>query len=129
MMNESGNAHLVSSYFEALSKGDLSRLDDLLDDKIIWHQPGSGKLAGTYCGKASLVPLITLFMELSEGTYQIDRVESVAGDGNLVAARLRFNAQTVEDAAPVPADSVDLMRIELGKITEVWHFSRNQLAA
>jgi uncharacterized protein len=127
-MNEIENVRIARRYFDALRNGDLNCVDGLLDDQVVWHQPGDGKLSGTYRGKARLVPLLTTFMGLAASTFQLQSVKSLIGDDNLVAARLNFSAPQVTSSRQDPTDGVDLMRIELGKITEVWHFSEHQLA-
>lgn len=126
MMDTSQNIQLVQNYFDALSKGELEKLGQLFADDIIWHQPGKGHLSSTYKGKQELFPLLGKFMELSGGTFQIDVVHSIMDNGNLVSAILHFRAR--RDGRDMAMDGVDLMRVDNGKIKEVWLFSSDQAA-
>ena len=121
---EHANIQLVRRYFAALAKGDLAAAGALLADDIVWQQPGSSALSRTYRGKGELFPLLGRFMELSQGTFQIDQVRSVMANGDRVAAIIHFRAQ--RGGAELSMDGVDLMRVEDGLIREVWLFSGDQ---
>lgn len=121
---EHANVQLVRKYFAALAKGDLAAAGALFADDIVWHQPGNSALSRTYRGKSELFPLLGRFMELSQGTFQIDQVRSVMANGDRVAAIIHFRAQ--RGGAELSMDGVDLMRVEDGLIREVWLFSGDQ---
>ena len=121
---EHANVQLVRKYFAALAKGDMAAAGALFADDIVWHQPGNSALSRTYRGKSELFPLLGRFMELSQGTFQIDPVRSVMANGDRVAATIHFRAQ--RGGAALSMDGVDLMRVEDGLIREVWLFSGDQ---
>ena len=121
------NISKVQEYFEALSKGDLARLGNLLADDVIWHQPGQGKLSKTYFGKSAVFELFGQFMEISQNSFKIDSVKELMGNGNLVTATLQFSAKK-PNGQSISMAGIDLMKVENGKIKEVFLFSSDQEA-
>ncbi len=126
-MKSSQNIQVVQQYFSALSAGDFETLGSLLSDKVVWHQPGKGLLSKTYNGKQELFPLFGKFMEISEGTFKIDSVSNIMANGDYVIAILNFSAQK-KNGQKISMPGTDLMKIEDGKITEVFLFSGDQSA-
>lgn len=121
------NINTVQKYFDCLQKGDLETLGSLFADDIIWHQPGQGQLSKTYHGKQELFGLFGHFMQISEGSFKIDSVQKLMVNENLVSATLHFSAKK-SNGQSISMDGVDLMKVENGKIIEVWLFSADQEA-
>lgn len=121
----STNLRIVQTYFDSLASGDLATLGSLLADDVVWHQPGSGALSGVHSGKAAVFELFGRFMAISEGSFRIDSVSSLMANGDLVTAVLHFSAKG-SDGASISMNGVDLMRIEGGRIQEVFLFSEDQ---
>lgn len=126
MKNEMQNKEIVQTYFNCLAKGDLEHLGQLFADDVIWHQPGQGQLSKTYYGKQELFALFGQFMTISQGSFKIDSVKSVMTNSDFVTATLHFSAN--KPGSSISMDGVDLMKIENGKIKEVWLFSGDQSA-
>lgn len=122
-MSESNRA-IVEDYFKAVNAGDIARLDTIFSEDIVWHQPGDGMLSGTYEGKDDIFGLFRIFGEMSNGTFEIDDVEAIMGNGDLVSAIIHFRAE--RGGENMSMRGVDIMRIEDGKIKEVWLFSEDQ---
>lgn len=125
--NTQTNIQVVETYFSSLAKGDLNTLGALFAEDVIWNQPGHGSLSGIHQGKSAVFALFGKFMEISEGSFRIDAVNSVMSNGNLVSATLNFSAQK-KSGAKISMNGVDLMKIENGKIKEVHLFSQDQSA-
>lgn len=121
VMADQDNLAVARGYFEALRSGDTARLGTLFADDIVWHQPGSSRLSGTYRGKDEVFSLFRRFMEISGGSFRIDRVDALMANGDLVSTILRFRAE--QGKHRMAMDGVDLMRIEGGRIREMWLFS------
>jgi hypothetical protein len=122
---ENKNTALVQKYFDSLAKGDLATLGSLFSEEVVWHQPGNGKLSKTYYGKPEVFGLFGQFMEISQGTFRIDTVNSIMANGDFVAATLHFSAKK-GNGQSISMGGVDLMKIEDGKIKEVFLFSADQ---
>lgn len=117
---------VARGYFDALAASDMDTLGGLIADAIVWHQPGQNHLSGIKRGKDELFPMLGAMATLSGGTFAIDQVDEIMGNGDLVTARLHFVART--DDAEIAMNGVDLMRVVDGKIVEAWLFSGDQAA-
>jgi uncharacterized protein len=115
---------VVRAYFDALQRGRVDSLGALFADDVRWHQPGQGTLSGLYTGKAAVFDLFGKFMQLSGGTFAIDRVKAIMANGDLVAAALQFHAR--RGTEQIAMDGVDVLRVRDGQIIEVWLFSADQ---
>ena len=120
------NIELVRGYFDAVAKGDLETAGNLFADDIAWHQPGNGSLSGTHRGKAAVFGLLGRFMERSGGSFRIDSVGPLMAQGDKVATPLHFRAE--KPGASMAMSGVDVLRIDGGRICEVWLFSEDQAA-
>ncbi len=123
-MSSAENIGIVQSYVDSLGKGDMEKVGQLLADDVIWHQPGNSHLSGLHSGKDKLFAHLGKFMELSDNTFRVSKVNSIMANGNMVAATLHFLAERL--GRKMSMDGVDVMRIDGGKINEVWLFSGDQ---
>ena len=121
------NIQTVTTYFESLAKGDFEKLGNLFADDVIWHQPGKGQLSKTYFGKQEIFSLFGKFMEISEGSFKIDKVESIMSNADYVTATLNFSAKK-SNGQSISMSGVDLMKIQNGLIKEVYLFSSDSSA-
>lgn len=119
------NMKVVQSYFDSLGQGDLNTLASLFDDEVIWHQPGEGKLSGVYKGKQAVFGLFGKFMEISQGSFKINSVDCIMANGDFVSATLSFSAHKA-NGSQISMRGVDLMKVENGKLKEVYLFSEDQ---
>ena len=124
---KNANINTVQKYFDSLAKGDLETLGSLFAEDVIWHQPGQGKLSKTYKGKNEVFGLFGQFMEISQGSFRIDSVGHIMANENFVSTTLHFSAKKANGQS-ISMDGVDLMKIENGKIKEVFLFSADQPA-
>ncbi|MBO9516592.1 MAG: nuclear transport factor 2 family protein [Porphyrobacter sp.] len=124
MSNE--NIKIVRDYFDAIAKGDLAKLPELLSETLVWHQPGSSDLSGTYNSRDAVFGLLGKFMERSQGTFKFDSIDNILANGDHVAVTLQFSATA--DGKSMSMAGIDVLRIESGKIQEVWLFSDDQAA-
>lgn len=120
------NTRIVRDYFDAVATGDLAKLPELLSETLVWHQPGFSDLSGTYNGRDAVFGLIGKFMERSQGTFKFDSIGNILGNGDYVAVTLNFSGTT--DSRSMSMAGIDVLRIESGKIQEVWLFSDDQPA-
>jgi ketosteroid isomerase-like protein len=120
------NIKIVREYFDAVASGQVGKLNDLLSETLVWHQPGSSDLSGTYNGRDAVFGLIGKFMERSQGSFKFDSIDSILGNGDYVAATLHFSGKTNNRSMSMAG--IDVLRIENGRIQEVWLFSGDQAA-
>jgi uncharacterized protein len=120
------NIHIVRAYFQAIQSGDMATLGKLVDEKVVWHQPGSNQFSGERAGRNAVFEMIGGMMQHSAGTFAIDKVHSIMGNGEMVAASIQFSAR--RDGKSMSMEGVDVLRIKDGAIVEAWLFSSNQAA-
>lgn len=123
-MNTARNMEIVRAYFDAAARGDLEAVGAAFSDDIEWHQPGKGTLSGLHQGKAAVFALLGQFMQRSGGSFRIDAVGPLMAQGDLVSTPLHFCAE--KSGAAMAMSGIDVLRIENGRIREVWLFSEDQ---
>ncbi|MFF7445730.1 MULTISPECIES: nuclear transport factor 2 family protein [unclassified Streptomyces] len=119
----SSNIDIARAYFQAVQTGDMATLGELLDEAIVWHQPGAHQFSGEHKGQGAVFQMLGSMMETSQGTFAIDTVDALMANGDLVTATIHFSGR--RDDASMSMNGVDLLRIADGKITEMWLFSED----
>ncbi|MDL2082077.1 nuclear transport factor 2 family protein [Streptomyces sp. GXMU-J15] len=122
----STNIDIARTYFQAVQTGDTAALGELLDEAIVWHQPGANQFSGEHKGHSAVFQMLGGMMEASQGTFAIDKIHSLMGNGELVTATIHFTGRRGDTSMAM--DGVDLLRIQNGKITQMWLFSGDQNA-
>lgn len=120
------NIEIARTYFQAIQTGDLDTVGKTLAEDVIWHQPGANRFSGDRRGRDAVFAMLGDMMQVSVGTFAIDRVHSLMGNGDLVAATIHFTGK--REDADMSMDGVDLLRVTDGKIAEVWLFSSDPAA-
>lgn len=120
------NSDVAREYFEAIQKGDMATLGKLVDENIVWHQPGSNRFSGEHRGSSSVFDMIGGMMQFTNGTFAIDKVHSILANGEMVACSLHFAGR--REGESLSMDGVDVLRVKDGTIVEAWLFSSDQAA-
>jgi len=120
------NTDIAQEYFQAVQNGDMATLGKLIDEQIVWRQPGSNQFSGERRGRNAVFEMLGAMMQRSAGTFAIDKVHSLMGNGEVVAASIHFSAR--RDGRSMSMDGVDVLRIKDGAIVEAWLFSGDQAA-
>lgn len=116
---------VATRYVDALNAGDFATVAGMFADDIVWHQPGSSQISGTYRGAPAVGGLLGNTMTLSEGTLRLAATGAPMVNGNLCAFPIHFSGKR-SNGADMSMDGVDVLRIEGEKIAEVWLFSSVQ---
>ncbi|WP_412050628.1 nuclear transport factor 2 family protein [Hoeflea sp. Naph1] len=114
---------IAKNYIKAVQTGDQASLGNLISPEVVWHQPGNNQFSGVKNGIAEFGAMFGAIMGVSGGTFAITQAHRYLANGNLVAIEIEFAAQ--RDGAKLDQPGIDLLRIEDGKIVEVWLFSSN----
>lgn len=125
MKTDEKNLSVIKSYFDHLAKGEMEQVGQLIADDVIWHQPGNHQASGVYNGKQELFPLLGKMMEITKGTLKLEPKQMMV-NGDLVSVIIHFSAQ--REGTSMSMAGVDLLKIQDGKIKEVWLFSEDQEA-
>lgn len=118
------NIEIAKAYIEAVQAGDQATLGSLLSPDVIWHQPGNNQFSGTHRGLPAVGGLLGKMMEVSGGTFAITRAIRFMANGDYVAVEIEFAGEREE--AKLSQPGIDVLRIDGGRIVEVWLFSGDQ---
>lgn len=124
-MTES-TAAVAQQYVDAMGAGDPGALAALFADDLVWHQPGANRFSGTKHGGGAVGEMIGAMTSVSNGTFALAPNGAPMTNGDLAAIPIRFSGK--RDGAEMDMDGVDLLRVEGGKVAEVWLFSADQVA-
>ncbi|MCF1595863.1 nuclear transport factor 2 family protein [Streptomyces muensis] len=120
----SENINVVRAYFQAIQNGDLAKVGELLDETVVWHQPGANQFSGEHKGRDAVFAMLGGMMQTSQGSFAIDAVHALMGNGDTVAATIHFTGR--HERGSMGMDGVDVLRLKDGKIAEVRLFSADQ---
>ncbi|MBY5443013.1 nuclear transport factor 2 family protein [Rhizobium leguminosarum] len=109
------------AYIKAVQTGDQATLGELLSPQVIWHQPGNNQFSGTKNGIAEFGAMMGAMMAKSGGSFAITHAHRYLANGDLVAIEIEFAGQ--REGAKVDQPGIDLLRVQDGKIVEVWLLS------
>jgi ketosteroid isomerase-like protein len=117
-MGATENAARIRSGYEAFNKGDIDALVDLFDEHVVWHFPGTSKLAGDHIGRDATLAAIGGYGAASGNTLQANVVDIMASDDH-VTGWARDTATNAAGALDINSLVVFTMRD--GKVTDALH--------
>ena len=120
-MNDQSPAAVATRYFDALAAGDLATVMGLLNDDVVWHQPGANRFSGTHTGPADVQALIGGRMQVSGGTFQLAVTGTLMVNGDTVAVPVHFRGR--RDDHELDMGGIDLLTVSDGTIVAVHLFS------
>ncbi|KQU03175.1 ketosteroid isomerase [Rhodococcus sp. Leaf7] len=120
-MTESTALDVATRYFDALSTGDMSTLMGLIDDDVVWHQPGANQFSGEHRGVGGVGALLSAMMTTSQGTFGLTVEGPMMVNGTNVAVPVRFTGRLQH--ASMDMSGLDLLTVVNGKIVDVHLFS------
>jgi ketosteroid isomerase-like protein len=118
-MGATENASRVRAGYDAFNQADIPALIDLFAEDIIWHFPGSNKLAGDYVGRDATLGVLGAYGEAAGGTLKANMIDIMASDNHV--------AGVANDTAAIGGKTLDVRSTVVfamsgGKITEAWHY-------
>jgi uncharacterized protein len=114
------NVDLLNKGYDAFDKGDLDTIRELFADGIVFHIPGRNQISGDYRGKDEVFGFFAKLIQITEGTFKLDRHAVLADDEHGV---VMSTATAERDGKSLSAKQVDVLHISNGKVTEYWAFS------
>ena len=111
------NEELVRKGYTAFLSGDMTTMDQLLADDVVWHSPGRNQLAGTFTGKPAVFENFQKVFELTGGTFKLEIHDVLANDEHAVVL---VRATGEKDGRKLDDNSVQIFHIKDGKVTEEW---------
>jgi ketosteroid isomerase-like protein len=125
MLQEHPNVTAVRDGFEAVSSGDLDRMNEAIADDVVWHVGGTSKLAGTYRGKQEVMDLFRR-QDKVLANARIEPHDIVGNDQHVIA----IGTATAQDpdGGSVEWRWANVFHIENGKLKEAWGLSEDPSA-
>ncbi|UBU18076.1 nuclear transport factor 2 family protein [Nonomuraea gerenzanensis] len=114
-MTEHSHITVASGFYDALAKGDLDVLRDLLTDDVVFHVPGRGPMARDYRGKEEVLGYLSRLAEAASGGLRLEPEDFLAG-GDRVAAVLSIRGE--RDGRTLNDHGLQLFRLSGGRISE-----------
>ncbi|HYT30466.1 MAG TPA: nuclear transport factor 2 family protein [Actinomycetota bacterium] len=111
------NEELTRRGLDAFSKGDLSALDDLFDENIVWHVGGRSPLSGDYRGRQEVYGFFGKTMELSGGSFRLDVHDVLANDDHVVVLS---TAHAERGGKTLDNNGIQVLHVADGKVVESW---------
>jgi len=119
------NADLVRKGFEAFDAGDMTTLDAIMADDVVWHASGSGPISGDFVGKQAVFGSFARIPQETDAFGQ--EIHAIVADDDhtfvLVNATLTRHGNTATFA------QVFVFHVENGQAKEVWVTPFDQAAA
>jgi len=119
------NTDRIRSGYTAFNTGDVDGLIDLFADDVVWHFPGTSKLAGEHIGRDATLAALGAYGAASEGTLQANLVDLMASDDNVTGWA---NDTATAGGRSLDINSVVIFTLRDGKVTEARQFVDDQAA-
>ncbi|MQY31377.1 nuclear transport factor 2 family protein [Nocardia aurantia] len=116
-MAEQSHIELVRGAFEAFGKGDLDTVKESFSPDVTWFSAGRSWLVGTYQGIDAVIGLLATIFAYSEGTYNTEVTDILAGDDVVVV--LQKVTASRSDGRSMSVDAVLVADIADGRISNV----------
>ncbi len=112
------NEEIVRKLFSAFDSQDMTTIDALLADDVVWNAPGRGTNSGVRRGKQELFAVMLRLGELTGGTLRGEIHDVLANDDHVVV----LQTTRVERAgrAPLRDREAIVLHVRNGRVVEVW---------
>jgi ketosteroid isomerase-like protein len=117
-MGAAQNADRIRAGYKAFNTGDVPGLIDLFAEDIVWHFPGTSKLAGDHVGRDAVLAALGAYGEASNGTLQANPVDVMASDDHVTGWG---NDTAAANGRTLDINSVVIFTMKDGKVTEALH--------
>ena len=118
-MGAQQNEDRIRNGYAAFNNGDVDALVDLFAEDIVWHFPGTSKLAGDHIGRDATLAALGGYGAASGGTLQATPVDIMANDTH-VTGWARDTATA--GGRTLDINSVVIFTMRGGKVTEARQF-------
>jgi uncharacterized protein len=124
-MAATADAARIRDGYAAFNRGDVDALIALFAEDIVWHFPGTSKLAGEHVGRDATLAMLGEYGAASGGTLQANLIDVMASDDH-VTGWGRDTAAT--NGRTLDINSVVVFTMRDGKVTEALHVVDDQAA-
>jgi ketosteroid isomerase-like protein len=124
-MSATDNEARIRKGYAAFNSGDVPALVDLFAEDLVWHFPGTSKLAGDHVGRDAALAMLGAYGAACEGTLQAVLHDVMANDEHV--------AGWATDTADVGGRKLEVGAVVIfamhdGKVVEATHYFQDQAA-
>ena len=117
----SADAETVRRLYAATNAGDLAAVESCLAPDGVWHLPGRHAAAGEHRGLPAVFEAFGKLAAMSGQTLRTELLDVAAGETFVVAVQ---RATADYQGRHLDVTGCQLMKLEAGRIAEVWgHYS------
>lgn len=110
------NAELARRIFDAFARREGFALRGLFAEEAVWTVPGSGIMAGVFCGRDQIFRFLTRLSKETGGTYASKLIDVLASDERAAAL---YRASGQRNGRRLDLDQVLLLTIADGLVVDV----------
>lgn len=110
------NAELARRIFDAFARREGFALRGLFAEEAVWTVPGSGIMAGVFCGRDQIFRFLTRLSKETGGTYASKLIDVLASDERAAAL---YRASGERNGRRLDLDQVLLLTIADGLVVDV----------
>jgi len=122
-MDEHPNVERLRRGYDAFSRGDMAALEDLFDEKVMWHVSGRSQVAGDYEGRDAVFGFFGRLMELTGGSMKLEVHDVFANDAHGVVLTMTSASR---EGKSLNENAVHVYHLRDGKVTEFWSATTDQ---
>ena len=119
-------ADIVRRFYASLRAGNMVEAGSLLSDGVVLHVPGRHQLAGDYHGAGGIARFAAASTAAAERSDELQLIDVLSGE-RFVAAYCLVTGRRIGHA-PLQNHTVHLVRVESGRIAEIWFHNYDQHA-
>jgi ketosteroid isomerase-like protein len=119
------NVDLLNKGYDAFEKGDLDTLRQLFTEDVVFHVPGKSQVAGDYRGQDEVFGFFGKLVELTGGTFKIERHAVLADDEH---GAVLTTVSASREGKTMTQNAVDVFHFRGGKVAEIWGLDTDQYA-
>ena len=118
-MGATENADRIREGYDAFNRADVAALTDLFADDIVWHFPGSSKLAGEHTGRDAALTALGGYGAASGGTLRANLIDLMASNDHVAGVA---NDTATSAGRTLDVRSTVVFAMQDGKVTEAWQY-------
>ena len=122
-MGAKENAELIRRGYAAFNSGDVDTLVEIFAEDIVWHVPGSSKLAGDHIGRDATLAMFGAYGAAAEGSLKANLIDVMASETNVTGWATDTAATATRS---LETSAVVIFSIRDGKVVEASHYFGDQ---
>ena len=116
-MSAQEDADLVRRGYEAFIAGDMEWLNEHLHEHVVWHAPGTNRLAGDHRGREEVLGFFARSVAIALPEFDI---HDVTTSEDHVVALLSVRWRRNDDGTTFEDRVVQVYHLDAGRAIEVW---------